>query len=132
MDPLEYRRNYGFGCYAANYDGFDFYAYIEAMGHPWNPFDSRLGWDGLMVYPTADGVLDVPAWEAMGAAVDDVRYATKLLEELEKVKAKGQGEDMAAEAKAFLESIDVSKPGFSPAATRATIVDYILKLTERK
>ncbi len=77
-NPETWRRNKGLRMYLANYDGIAEYIWYEGF-NIWNEFISPALYKNFnIVYPTADGVLDTVAWEALREAFDDVRYATLL------------------------------------------------------
>ena len=116
----EYRRGYGFGVYACNYDGFSLYCWNETSGVPWNAYHYRAGQAYLLAYQTADGVVDTPSWEGVREAVDDVRYATRLRQ---------LGDP---ESNAWLDSLDAYKPGFDCTATRKEIVRRILAVLNKR
>jgi hypothetical protein len=62
----------------ANYDGIAEYIWYEGF-NIWNEFISPALYKNFnIVYPTANGVLDTVAWEALREGFDDVRYATLL------------------------------------------------------
>ncbi len=128
-DAYSYRKNYGFKLYHANYDGAGNYGYNSCAGDPWNPFD---GGEVELSYilPTADGVLDTPSWQGYREARDDVRYATKLRQEILRVRKSGSPDavKLAEKAHAFLENMKVDDPNFDPSWTRLQIIGLILEL----
>ena len=130
--PFPYRVNFGFGVYTANYDGIATYAYNVSAAHPWNDFDNRVEPDLAFVIGTADGVVDTPSWEGYREGIDDIRYATKLREEIGKAGKSGSAEKkrIAAAADGWLDKINVHTPGFDPEWTRLQVIEWILKLTE--
>lgn len=143
-----FRVSYGFKCYLADYDGFQVYHYNENGASGWEEFS---GWRSIYygyVYQTADGVLDTPSWEGQREAIDDVRYATKMMQEIARIEADpaapAEKKALAHEAKEWLGSIriktgwwdpdsDTNKKmlergyDFDPEATRKRIIEYILK-----
>ncbi len=128
-DAYIYRKNYGYKLYHANYDGACSYSYNSCAGDPWNPFDSsEIGL--AFILPTADGVLDTPSWQGYREARDDVRYATKLRQEILRVKKSGSPEavKLAERAHSFLENMKVDDPNFDPSWTRLQIIGLILEL----
>ncbi len=77
-NPEPWRRNKGLRMYMANYDGIAEYIWYEGF-NIWNEFISPALYKNFnIVYPTANGVLDTVAWEALREGFDDVRYATLL------------------------------------------------------
>ena len=76
--PAVWRRNKGVRLYYANYDGCNEYVWYEGE-HLWNDNAGAGKYRPFcIVYPTADGVLETVAWEAMREGYDDVRYLTLL------------------------------------------------------
>ncbi|MFA6716854.1 MAG: glycoside hydrolase domain-containing protein, partial [Victivallaceae bacterium] len=90
-NPAVYRRNYGILLWQNDYDGACTFAYQASYGNIWNDFDSFMR-DETFVYPTVDGVIDTIAWEGYREGVDDVRYLTTLLHELDKAKKENKAE----------------------------------------
>ncbi|MDD4016739.1 MAG: hypothetical protein PHV28_02235 [Kiritimatiellae bacterium] len=125
-----YRCNFGFGVYFMNYDGFSTYAWNVSATHPWNDFDNPLEPDLAFVIGTADGVVETPAFEGYREAVDDLRYATKLREEIVKAKAGGDArkKEAAEAAEAWLAALNPLAPGFDPTWIRLQIIDWTLQL----
>lgn len=77
-NPETWRRNKGVRMYYANFDGIAEYVWYEGF-NIWNEFIVPAKYKNFnIVYPTADGVLDTVAWEALREGFDDVRYATLL------------------------------------------------------
>jgi len=146
-----FRVSYGFKCYLADYDGFMIYHYNESGHNGWEEFST---WRSIYygyVYQTADGVVDTPSWEGNREGIDDVRYATKMMQEIARVEADdaapAEKKALAREAKAWISSLNVktgwwdpdsdSNPkllargyDFDPDATRAKIIDYTLRLMQ--
>ena len=121
-NPEVFRRNYGLALWQLDYDGFATYCYASNMGCPWNDFDHIDFRDHNFVYPTTDGVIDTLAWEGYREAVDDIRYASTLALAIRE----NPNHPQAAEAKAFLETMDPSQADLD--ALRAQIIAWILKL----
>ena len=78
-NPETWRRNKGIRLYTSNFDGCNEYAWYEGYS-VWNDFafESPQYKCFCIVYPTADGVVDTVAWEALREGFDDVRYLTLL------------------------------------------------------
>lgn len=144
-----FRVSYGLKCYLADYDGFMVYHYNESAASGWEEFST---WRSIYygyVYQTADGVVDTPSWEGQREGIDDVRYATKMMQEIARVEgdasAPAEQKALAREAKAWISSLKI-KTGwwhpdsdtnpllfergydFDPDAARAKIIDYTLRL----
>lgn len=127
--PHLHRKGYGYGVYFANYDGICNYSYnhFSPQRVPWDD-----GFPLTYVVNTADGVVDSPSWEAYREGIDDVRYATKLRQEIRKAK---NGSDaakrkIAEKAETFLAQVNIHLPEFDPGWVRLQIIDYLLDLTE--
>lgn len=128
--PFPYRANFGFGCYAANYDGIATYSYNTTALHPWNDFDNKVEPDLAFVLHTADGMVDTPSWEGYREGIDDVRYATMLRKCIQKYQKHPQKGKTASLADKFLLNINVHDPEFDPTWTRLQIIEFILKLVK--
>ena len=129
-EPETYRRNYGLLLWKAGYDGAMDYAYQHAFGeHMWNDFDSgdlsHPYRDHVMAYATSDGVVGTLQWEGYREGVDDLRYLSTLLAEVEKAKKDAQRASQADEIEEWIGSIDV---GSDLDEIRAEIVERILRL----
>ncbi|MBP5181439.1 MAG: LamG domain-containing protein [Lentisphaeria bacterium] len=123
------RKGYGYGVYFAEYEGVCSYSYNHWSWEnlPWN---MHVGRKLTYVMPTADGVLDTPGWEGHREGTDDVRYATKLRQEIVRAKA-GSDEKKKAralEAERFLDTVDIDSLEFDPAWVRYHVIDFILDL----
>ncbi len=81
--PAKYRRNYGLLLWQKNYDLAMDFAYDWSMHNIWNDFDHDVYRDHNFVYPTTNGVIDTIQWEGFREGVDDMRYLTLLLNQLE-------------------------------------------------
>lgn len=125
-----YRVNYGLMLYLADYDGLSNYAWNEVYGFSANDYDGR---EYAFVILTADGVLDTPSWEGQREGIDDIRYATKLRQEIDRVRRTGAPpavKEAAEQADAWLGMIDVDAPDYDPQWVRWQIIDWTLKLME--
>ena len=124
------RLNYGFQLYFTDHDGVCSYSFNHyAAQLPWNTFGAGSG----LVYalPTADGMVDTPPWEGHREGIDDVRYATKLRQEIVKARKGGAGQRaLAEEAAAFLDNLDPHSPEFDSRKVRWQIIDKTLDLIE--
>ena len=86
--------------------------------------------DLAFVIGTADGVADTPSWEGYREGIDDIRYATKLRQEIRKAESGSdlRKKQIAVQAGLWLAKINVHAPGFDPEWTRFQIIEWILKL----
>ncbi|MBO5760104.1 MAG: LamG domain-containing protein [Lentisphaeria bacterium] len=128
------RKGYGYDLYFADYDGVCNYSYNHWnwQSLPWNMYNTAAP-NLSYVMPKADGVVDTPGWEGHREGTDDVRYATKLRQEILKAK---KGSDKVKKAKAlkaerFLDTVNTFAQEFDPAWTRYHIIDHILNLIEK-
>jgi len=129
-DPEIYRRNYGLQMWKRGVDGACTYAYqSEFPEHAdmWDDFVPPYR-DHVMAYPTIDGVIDTVQWEGYREGVDDLRYLTTLLQAVESAKGRGRG-DLAAQAKAWLSSVDIET---DLVAIRRTMADWIVRLHQAR
>jgi hypothetical protein len=79
-NPEIYRRKYGFGLFAAGYEGAMDFAYQSGAGFAWNGFDDGQYRDHMFTYPTSNGQLvSTIEWEGYREGVDDVRYLSTLM-----------------------------------------------------
>lgn len=126
-NPEPWRRK-GIRLYQANFDGCNEYNWYEG-GHIWNDFAFQSRYKPFnMVYPTADGVIDTIAWEALRESFDDVRYLT-LLRRLARVALRSGKRDLGRLGKAAIawaELIDPDAVNF--ADLRANAARWILDL----
>jgi hypothetical protein len=129
-NPEIYRRTFGLKIYKANFDGAATYCYYSHYGNPWNDFDNSAWRDLNLVYPTVDGVIDTIAWEGYREAMDDIKYATTLKEEIQKAKQSGVKKRVALAGKAetWLEQSNVETGDLD--TLRQEIIRYILELME--
>ncbi|MDP7396455.1 MAG: hypothetical protein QGF67_11610 [Lentisphaeria bacterium] len=123
--PETYRRNYGLGLWKGGYDGAMDYAYQHAFGPSFYADDDANWRDYVFAYPTVDGVIDTIQWEGFREGVDDVRYLTTLLKEIERAKAADDKDALAKEAEEWVATMD---PGGDLQALRAKMVEYITGL----
>jgi hypothetical protein len=126
--PETYRRNYGLALWKAGYDGAMDWIYQSNCGRIYDDFDHSNYRDMVFAYPTADGVIDTVQWEGFREGVDDVRYLATLLRAIDESGAKPETQQMAEEARCWLDAIDVDS---ELNALRATIVEWILRLRNR-
>ncbi len=127
-----HRLNYGLQLYFMNHDGvcpYSFNHYGPQLA--WNLFGAGTGC--IYVFPTADGCVDTPAWEAMREGLDDIRYATKLRQEIVKASQGDAGQKaLAAEAAQFLDSQNPHNPEFQSGWVRWQIINRILDLVNQE
>ncbi len=123
--PETYRRNFGLVLWKSGYDGTMNYAYQHASGDIYVDDDGPSFRDHVFAYPTVDGVIDTIQWEGFREGVDDVRYLTTLLKEIERDKAADDKAALAKEAEAWVATMD---PGGDLQALRAKMIEWILRL----
>ena len=123
-EPETYRRNFGLLLAANNYDGGMTYIFY----HGWNDFTGKRYRQHNFVYPTADGLVDTIQWEGYREGIDDLRYLGTLRNAIAAAqKAGGAQAKLAAQAQAFLDSMDVTGDLY---AIREQMIDWTLKLGE--
>ena len=112
-NPEPWRRK-GIRLYQANFDGCNEYNWYEGW-HIWNDFAFESRYKPFcIVYPTADGVIDTVAWEALRESFDDVRYLT-LLRRLARIAMRSGNRDLVRigkSATAWAELIDPDAANF--------------------
>ena len=95
----------------------------------WNDYAGPVGsYRALnMVYPTDDGVIDTVQWEGYREGIDDIKYATTLMQAVAKGENSKNASKMslAAEAEKYIEEVDLSG---DLDTVREQIIDYILRL----
>ena len=95
----------------------------------WNDYAGPVGGYRAynMVYPTDDGVIDTVQWEGYREGIDDIRYATILMQAIAKAKSSNEStrQTLAAEEEKYIEVADLTG---DLDAVRGQIIDYILKL----
>ena len=130
-NPDLIRRTHGLTLYKADFDGVKQCGYKPIIWYDncWNEFaqppDSfRINF----VYPTRDGVVDTLHWEGFREAIDDVRYATKLLQLARDAIATGDVDKRYAARKAmqYLATMDWKEADLN--AARLEMINYILEL----
>jgi len=87
-DPLMFRRNHGLYLWSHDYDGFTPYCFMHNNGGVWNYFDGTSE-DFNIAYPTVNGVIGTLPLEALREGIDDVRYATLLMQRIEHTRQHG-------------------------------------------
>ena len=127
-NPEVYRRNFGLLIWKNGFDGAMPFTYQCPFGNIWNDYDSPDHRNHGLTYPTVDGVIDTVPWEGFREAVDDVRYVTTLLQEIEKGAGSSDKTKVKAAvvAKAFLDSLDLDA---DLDEVRAHVIEHILALT---
>ena len=127
-NPETWRRNKGIRIYTSNYDGCNEYVWYEGL-NVWNDFAFSSSYKPFcIVYPTADGVVDTIAWEALREAFDDVRYLT-LMRRLARVAIRSNVRElvrMGKTATAWAEVIDPESVDMD--VMRSTAADWIVRL----
>jgi hypothetical protein len=128
-DPERWRRHFGLPLYWCGYTGFAPYDLTDSYGNPWNDFDNTSDRDHNLIYPSSNGFIRTLAWEGLREAIDDIRYASKLLI---LARAAARHDDhpdhlKGVEAVDFMENIDF-KDWENLDDVRAKIIEYILAI----
>jgi hypothetical protein len=137
--PDTYRRNYGVLLWQYGFDGAMTYIYHNATiqntkGVPanpaaaswassWNDFapNPDLGKQMMMVYPTANGIIDTTQWEGYRTGINDVRYLRALEDALAALPEESRSSGKAVEAQEFLASLaagDINRDKADPETIR--------------
>ena len=125
-DPLQWRRNYGLGVWSRDFDGVSPYCFMQNDKDLWNELSAP---DYNMAFPTVNGAVSTLALEAFREAVDDVRYATRLLQQIEHARQHGTPatKTLAEEAFQWINGVDFFTA--DPDLVRSQLVDYTRQLT---
>jgi hypothetical protein len=127
-DPLMFRRNHGLYLWSHDYDGFTPYCFMHNHGGVWNHLDGT-DEDFNIAYPTVDGAIGTLPLEALREGVDDVRYATLLLQRIERTRQHGTAEAKAVADEAFEWIEDEPFLVADLDAVRSKIIGYIITLS---
>ena len=143
--PELYRKNYGIRMWQYGYDVAMTYVYhnapIQTNGSlltAWNDFalNSDIMKQLMMVYPTAEGVIDTLQWEGYREGVNDVRYVTTLERLCNQFSGKANtSKNAIIEAKRFLQNLrkgDVVKDKINMDKLREQLVRHISKIIALK
>lgn len=127
-NPDYFRRIHGIMAYKANYDVSSNYCWWR---NNWNdfatPYENNLR--GLiMVYATADNIIDTLAWEGVREGLDDVRYATKLKQLATQALKSKNGDTLllGRRAMSFLTYADEKRDDMD--SLRLECINYIIQL----
>ncbi len=129
-DPQLWRRNFGLALWMQDYDGACTYCYQHSFGNIWNDSDHYHYRDHILAYPTTDGVIDTIALEGYREAIDDIRYATTLMLEIQKARNSARPEKIKLADSAEKWLADLKSTTADLNETRSKIIDYILKLID--
>lgn len=128
-----HRKGYGYGVYFADYDGICNYSFNhwDWRTIPWDMHNSAAP-NLSYTMPAADGVIDTPGWEGYREGIDDVRYATKLRQEILRAASDPARKAKAEKAARFLDAVQIDTMEFDPAWTRLQIIDFLMDLMENQ
>ena len=126
---MAFRRNHGLYPWSHDYDGFTPYCFMHNYGGVWNHLDGEHG-DFNIAYPTINGLIGTLPLEALREGIDDVRYATLLMQRIEQTRRDGTPEAKAVADEAFewIEAEPVLVADLD--AVRAKMIEYIKKLSQ--
>ncbi len=101
--------------------------YEFAIG-PWNDRSYDLYKPMVIAYRNYGGFVDTLQWEGYREGIDDIRYATKLQQEIRKALASGNIDYVCEGRKAlqYLAALDPDEMDLN--CVRAEMIEYILKL----
>ena len=127
-NPAAFRKNYGYALIGAGYDGAMIYAYQHGFGSIWNDFDHFRFRDHCLTYPTENGVIGTLAWEALRAAIDDVRYYATFQRELARGEhdTSARWQSLRQEAAALFGLLQANE-NWEPADVRSRLIDLTLR-----
>lgn len=107
-EPETYRRNYGLMLIKWGFNGTCNYAYQCDMGpNIWNDFDFDRYRDHVMAYPTINGIIPTIQWEGWREGVNDVRYFSTLLNNINQYELNSREKEMD-EINKIIQNVDES------------------------
>lgn len=132
-NPDLIRRTHGLMLYKSDYDGVKQCGYKPKLWYSncWNEFGKPgQGYRINFIYPTREGVVDTLHWEGFREGIDDIRYATKLLQLARAAIATGDVDKRYAAKKAmqYLGTLDWRAADLN--AARLEMINFILELQE--
>jgi hypothetical protein len=125
--PAVYRRNYGLALWAAGYDGAIDYEYRTMDdASSWDDFNHDHYRDHNFAYPAVGKPIDTIQFEGWREGVDDVRYATTLLQAIKRSACRPHV-DLAAESQNWLRRPlwDLTPQAKMAASTRLPQEDHL-------
>ena len=123
-NPAFCRRQYGFGPYRAGLScDFNYAHHLQG----WNDIGHELYRPMMFVYGCGNGCLDTLQWEGFREGIDDIRYATKLLQ-LAKPLVKGTTEQRYAAKKALQLLADADGDDMDLTTLRLEMIRHIQRL----
>ena len=124
-NPAFCRRQYGFGPYRAGLScDFNYAHHLQG----WNDIGHDLYRPMMFVYGSGNGCLDTLQWEGFREGLDDIRYATKLLQ-LAKPLVGGTPEQRYAAKKALQLLADADGDDMDLTTLRLEMIRHIEKLS---
>lgn len=125
-NPSFVRRQHGLLGYLSGYNMVCNYEF--AIG-PWNDLAYDLYKPMVLAYATRDGLVDTLAWEGFREGIDDIRYATRLLQLAQKAIDSGKLENVYAGRKVRQWFALLDGQGADLNAVRAEMVEQIMNLS---
>lgn len=127
-NPSFVRRQHGMLSYLSNCSMIDNYEF----GDGWNDRAWDLYKPMALAYMTRGGLVDTLAWEGFREGIDDMRYATKLLQLAEEAIASGNVDRMlqGRKVRQYMAMLDGAKMELNE--VRAEMIDHILKLNSMR
>lgn len=127
-NPDLIRRTHGMIPYKKDLDGTCNYTYYEAANNIWDDFSTDTFRCFNLVYPTREAVIDTLAWEGFREGVDDIRYATKLLQ-LASQAVKSKNIDTVYTARKALQWLALmDEENIDLNTMRLEMINYIMKI----
>lgn len=124
-NPSFVRRQHGLLGYLS---GFNMVCNYEFAIGPWNDLAYDLYKPMVVAYATRDGLADTLAWEGFREGIDDIRYATKLLQLAQMAIDSGKLENIYAGRKVRQWFALLDGQGADLNAVRAEMIDQIMNL----
>lgn len=126
-NPAFTRRQYGYGAYRAGFScNYNYAHHLQG----WNDIRPELYRPMMFVYGCGSGCIDTLSWEGFREGLDDIRYATKLLQ-LAKPLTRSSNVDARYTAKKALKLLaDADGDDMDLTTLRLEMISYIEKLAK--
>lgn len=125
-NPDYVRRQHGLLSYLSGFTAV--HNYMFAYG-PWNDLSSTLYKPMVLAYPISNGLVDTLAWEGFREGIDDVRYATYLLQQADAAAASDDLDRIYAGRKVRMWLSLMDGRSADLAQVRLEMINKILELT---
>ncbi len=124
-NPDYMRRQHGLGLYKKDYDMMYNYGYHEGG---WNDFHLSTYRCFNLVQYTKDGIIDTLAWEGIREGIDDIRYATLMMDLAHEAIGTGETDKIYAGKKALQFMALLNEDSADQIAARMEMIRHIMGL----